>query len=61
LEACDEIGEPRRRTRLVETQLETLGGQMDTAAWLRTISGVAPLTSTALVAVVGDVTRFPCS
>jgi transposase len=60
-EACDEIGELERRMRLVETQLETLGKQIDAVALLRTIPGVGPLTSTALVAFVGDVTRFPSS
>jgi transposase len=57
-EACEEIDELTRRMLLVESQLETLGGQIDTVARLRTIPGVGPLTATALVASVGDVTRF---
>ncbi len=59
LEACEEIGELDRRVRGVELQLEMLGKQMDTVSRLRTIPGVGPLTSTALVALVGDISRFP--
>ena len=59
-EVCEEIGELERRMRGVEIQLGTLGGQIDSVTVLRTIPGVGPLTSTALVAFVGDVTRFPC-
>jgi transposase len=58
-EVCNEIGELERRVTLVERQLETLGGQIDTVARLRTVPGVGLLGSTALVAFVGDVTRFP--
>jgi transposase len=58
-EACDEIGELERKVGLVEAQLEALGKQIDSVTRLRTIPGVGILTSTALVALVGDVTRFP--
>ncbi len=58
-QVCDEIGELERRMRLVDTQLETMGRQIDTVAQLQTIPGVGPLTASAVVAFVGEVTRFP--
>jgi transposase len=58
-EVCNEIGELERRMRLVETQLESLAGQIHTVARLRTIPGVGLITATALVAFIGDVNRFP--
>lgn len=57
-EACLEILEYDRRMREVERQLEALGRQIPTVRRLRTIPGIGPLTSTALVAFVGDVQRF---
>ncbi len=58
-EVCDEIGELERRLRSVEKQIEILGKQMETVARLRTIPGMGLLGATALVAFVGEVTRFP--
>jgi transposase len=58
-EVCDEVRELERRIRLAEVQLDTLGAQIDVVGRLRTIPGVGLLTATALVAFVGDVTRFP--
>lgn len=57
-EACLEILEYDRRMRQVERQLEALGREIPTVLRLRTIPGIGPLTSTALVAFVGDVQRF---
>jgi len=57
-EACLEILEYDRRMREVERQLEALARQIPTVCRLRTIPGVGLLTSTALVAFVGDVQRF---
>jgi len=58
-EACEEVGELDRRIRLVESQLEALGKEIDVVARLRTIPGVGLLSATALVALVGNIARFP--
>lgn len=57
-EECLEILEYERRIRQTEKQLEALGRQIPTVRRLRTIPGIGLLTSTALVAFVGDVHRF---
>lgn len=58
-EARVEILELERRMRTVEHQLRALARQTPVVHKLRTIPGVGLLTATALVAFVGDVTRFP--
>ena len=58
-EARAEILELERRMRTVEHQLRALARQTPVVHKLRTIPGVGLLTSTALVAFVGDVGRFP--
>lgn len=58
---CLEIREFEKRMRQVERQLEALSEQMPTVGRLRTVPGVGLLTSTALVAFVGDIQRFRSS
>ena len=55
-EACREI---EARVKLVEKQLEAMAEQIPAVAQLRTIPGVGLLTATALVALLGDIRRFP--
>ena len=57
--ARDEIRQLQDRIRGVEQQLEALARETPVVANLRTIPGVGLLTATALVAVVGDIQRFP--
>jgi transposase len=57
--AVEEIGELERRLREVERQIAALATVTPAVAALRTIPGVGLLTSTALVAFVGDARRFP--
>jgi transposase len=58
-EACQEIREIEARVKLVEKQLEAMAEQIPAVALLRTIPGVGLLTATALVALLGDIRRFP--
>jgi transposase len=58
-EAAREIGELEARILSVERQLEALARENTVVTRLRTIPGVGLLTATALVAFVGDATRFP--
>ena len=58
-EACDEIESLGERIRGAEKQLEALAEQTPVVERLRSIPGVGLMTSTALVAFVGDVARFP--
>jgi transposase len=58
-EACDEIGALQERVAQVERQLEALAEQTPLVERLRSIPGVGLLTSTALVAFVVDIQRFP--
>lgn len=60
-EACEEIREFERRIAVVEKQLRALAGQLPFVKRLQSIPGVGLLTSTALVALVGGVQRFPSS
>lgn len=57
--AVEEIGDLERRLREVEHQLAALAAVTPLVAELRTIPDVGLLTSTALVAFVGDASRFP--
>lgn len=57
-EARTEILELARRARAVEKQLQALSRQMPVVEALLTIPGIGLLTSTALVAFVGDIGRF---
>ena len=59
--ACEEIGEFEARIAAVEKQLRALARQTPVVERLQTIPGVGLLTATALVALVGDVERFPTS
>ena len=57
--ALEEIGELEGRLREVERQIAALAVATPTVQSLRTVPGVGLLTSTALVAFVGDAHRFP--
>lgn len=58
-QACDEIESLSERIRGAEKQLEGLAEQTPVVERLRSIPGIGLLTSTALVAFVGNVARFP--
>jgi transposase len=60
-EACQEIREHERRIGAAEKQLRALAAQTPDAERLQSVPGVGLLTATALVALVGDVQRFPTS
>jgi transposase len=59
LSAAEEIRELESKIRLIERQLEDLAQTLPAAGRLRTVPGIGLLSSTALVAVVGDPSRFP--
>ena len=58
-EVCEEIRTLERRIDDIAQQLAALAEQMPEVTRLRSIPGVGLLTSTALIAFVGDVQRFP--
>lgn len=58
-EAMREIGELEERIRAIERQLAAAAEPALMIRRLRTIPGIGVLTATALVAIVGDVQRFP--
>jgi len=58
-DACDAIESLGEKIRQAECQLEALAEQTPVVERLRTVPGIGLLTSTALVAFVGDVQRFP--
>jgi transposase len=58
-DAVHEIRDLETRIHGVETQLASLGADMDTVQRLRTVPGIGLLTATALVAFVGSPRRFP--
>jgi transposase len=58
-EACQEIRDIEARIKLTETQLEATARQIPAVALVRTVPGIGPLTSTALVAFLGNIQRFP--
>ncbi len=60
-EVSMEIRNYEKRILGVEKQLEALSKQIPTVGLLRTIPGVGLLTSTALVAFIGDIQRFRSS
>lgn len=57
--ACSEIESLGERIRDAERQLEALAEQTPVVERLRSVPGIGLMTSTALVAFVGDVQRFP--
>jgi transposase len=57
--ACDEIESLGESIRQAERQLEALAEQTPVVERLRSVPGIGLMTSTALVAFVGDVRRFP--
>jgi len=58
-EVCQEISELEDRVERIERQLEALAQQIPAVQRLRSIPGIGLLIATALVAFVGDVSRFP--
>jgi len=58
-EACHEIRDIEARIKQTEAQLDATAHQIPTVALLRTVPGIGPLTSTALVAFLGNIQRFP--
>lgn len=58
LSAASEIRQLDERIRAVERQLESMAGGLPAVKNLRTVPGIGLLTSTALVAFVGDPARF---
>lgn len=56
---CEEIRQLEANIRAVERQLAALAAQVPDVTLLRTVPGVGLLTATALVALVGDIRRFP--
>lgn len=59
VEACEEIETLEDHIRTIERQLADVADQIATVPLLQTIPGVGLLTATALVALVGDIHRFP--
>ncbi len=57
--ACDEIRTLSESIKMTERQLEALAEQTPVVERLRSIPGIGLMTSTALVAFIGDVQRFP--
>lgn len=53
-----EIRDLEQRVRTLDAQIVALGKGLAPVARLQTIRGIGPLTSTALLAVVGDISRF---
>ena len=57
--ACDEIQVLGESIKMTERQLEALAEQTPVVERLRSIPGIGLMISTALVAFIGDVQRFP--
>jgi len=57
-EACREIRDLEGRIASVEHQLEALAAETPVVGRLRSIPGIGLLTSTATVAIVGEISRF---
>jgi transposase len=57
--ACDEIHDLEARIASVEHQIEAVARETPVVPTLRSVPGIGLLTATALVAVVGDASRFP--
>lgn len=58
-QSCEEIRQLQERMEQAEAELERLGAELPVVGLLRSIPGIGLLTSTAMVAAVGDVLRFP--
>jgi transposase len=57
-QALDEIDAFKRKIRELTSRVEDIGEQMPAVHHLRTVPGIGVLTATALVAFVGEPTRF---
>jgi transposase len=60
LAAASEIRELQQNIKQIDRQLETLARSLPAAASLQSVPGIGLLTSTALIAAVGDPSRFRC-
>ena len=58
-QACAEARELQTRMEQAEDELQRLAADMPIVALLRSVPGIGLLTSTALVAAIGDILRFP--
>lgn len=58
-EACEEIRDLERRSATVAKQLEALASTVPAVEHLLSVPGIGPLTATAMVALVGEINRFP--
>ena len=58
-ELCDEIRALEARVTALRRQLEALAAQSEEVQRLCTVPGIGVLTATAMVALVGDMRRFP--
>jgi transposase len=58
-DSCDEIWTLEMHIRDVERRLAAVAQQMPDVTLLQTVPGVGLITATALVAMVGDIHRFP--
>lgn len=58
-DSCDEIRTLEVHIRDVERRLAAVAKQMTDVALLQTVPGIGLITATALVAMVGDIHRFP--
>ena len=58
-EACQEIRDLEQRSATVCKQLEALAKTMPAVEHLLSVPGIGPLTATAMVALVGEIHRFP--
>ena len=59
LSLCNEVRDLEARITIIGRQLDALAEQLPVVARLRTIPGIGPLASTALLALWGDAHRFP--
>jgi transposase len=57
--ACEEIRDLEAKIHGVDRQLTVLAQQMADVTLLQTVPGVGLVTATALVALIGDIRRFP--
>ena len=58
-DVCEEIATLEANMHRIERQLEALARQMPDVALLQTVPGIGVITATALIALVGDIQRFP--
>lgn len=59
LATCEEIAQLEAHVKAVDRQLEALASDLADVTRLLTVPGIGVLSATALVALVGDIRRFP--